>query len=143
MPQALAASREVLIVPLNPIPSQTLSITLNAQPCKIHVYQRTTGLFLDLYLNDSLVVGGVVCHDRNLLVRSLYLGFSGDLAFVDSQGAIDPFFNGLGTRWTLDYFLPAELLTPAAAPALWVPQPSTTQTQGNGAPLPPFSITIT
>lgn len=133
----------MLIVPLNPIPSQTLSITLNGQPCKIHVYQRTTGLFLDLSVNDSLVVGGVICHDRNLLVRSAYLGFSGDLAFVDLQGKADPFFNGLGTRWTLDYFLPAELVVPVGAVALWVPAPATTQTQGNGAPLPPFGITIT
>jgi hypothetical protein len=133
----------VLIVPLNPIPSQTLSITLNGQPCKIHVYQRTTGLFLDLSVNDALVVGGVICHDRNLLIRYVYLGFSGDLAFVDQKGRADPVFIGLGTRWTLDYFLPTELVVPTAVAALWVPAAATAQAQGDGAPLPPFGITIT
>ena len=37
------------------------------------------------------------------LVPTAYLGFSGWLVFVDTQGSEDPQYAGLGTRWVLVY----------------------------------------
>lgn len=91
------------VIPLLATNSQTLSVRLGGQPCKVHVYQKSTGLYLDLYVADSLLVGGVVCRNGVRLVRDAYLEFVGDLAFVDTQGTDDPEASGLGTRWILAY----------------------------------------
>lgn len=99
----------MLIVPLQPAPSQTTAVSLNGQNCQINVYTLTTGLYVDLYVDNDLIIGGVVALDRNVIVRSLYLGFVGDLAFLDTQGVSDPVYTDLGSRYVLAYFLPSEL----------------------------------
>lgn len=99
----------VSIIPLQPIPSQVIVSLLASQSCKIAVYQKNTGMFVDIYVNDALVIGGVIAEDRNRIVRSLYLGFNGDLAFIDIQGTADPEYTGLGTRYVLAYLSADEL----------------------------------
>ena len=99
----------MLIVPLTANPSQTLTTNLNGQVCQINVYQKFFGLFVDLYLNNNLIIGGVIAQNSNRIVRSLYLGFSGDLAFYDTQGNDDPDYIGLGTGWPLYYLSPTDL----------------------------------
>lgn len=91
------------IIPLQPVPSQTFTITLNNQLCQINVYQKNTGLFLDLFVGGVLIIGGVICLNLVRIVRNTYLGFIGDLAFIDNQGSSDPFYTGLGTRYSLAY----------------------------------------
>lgn len=93
-----------LIVPLDTVPNQTLSTTLNGQLVRLNVYQRTVGLFVDVALNDVLLIGGVIALDRNLIVRSKYLGFIGDLAFFDVQGFADPQWAFFGQRFFLGYW---------------------------------------
>lgn len=90
-----------LLVPLAAVPSQQIGVQLGEQACKIAVYQKTTGLYLDLRVSDNPVVTGVLCLDRNKLVLDAYLGFVGDLAFVDTQGFSDPDYTGLGSRFVL------------------------------------------
>jgi len=110
------------IIPLKAVKSQTLAVTLGAQQCTINVYQKFYGVFLDLYVSPAfanptptLVLGGQICQNLNLLVRSLYLGFTGDLAFNDTQGTANPIYIGLGSRFQLVYLTPAEVLTSQAA----------------------------
>lgn len=93
----------MLQIPLQAVPAQILKTQLAGQPCTIKVYQKSTGLFLDLYVNDALLIGGVICQDANRIVRSEYKGFIGDLAFFDTQGSEDPYYVGLGARWVLCY----------------------------------------
>lgn len=88
-------------IPLQSIPSQILSIQLANLPVKIQVYQKRTGLYLDLYVNDAPIVTGAICRDRVWIVREAYRGFVGDLAFIDTQGASDPEYSGLGSRYQL------------------------------------------
>jgi hypothetical protein len=59
----------------------------------------------------SPILSGVLCENVNRLVRNSYFGFLGDLAFLDNQGTSDPFYTGLGTRYSLIYLEPADLLT--------------------------------
>jgi hypothetical protein len=101
----LSAFSSILIVPLLTTPSQTLSVELNDQNTNINVYQRSTGLYVDVGINAGLIIAGVLALDRNRIVRDGYLGFTGDLAFWDSQGTKDPDWTGLNTRYYLGYFL--------------------------------------
>ncbi|KWO54482.1 phage baseplate plug protein [Burkholderia territorii] len=93
----------MLTIALAATPSQRLSINLAQQACGINLYQKRTGLYLDLYVAGSLIIAGVLCRNRVYLVREAYLGFRGDLAFVDTAGNDDPDYTALGTRWPLLY----------------------------------------
>lgn len=124
-------------VPLQPVASQTVTITLGNQNCTINVYAKQlaalqflletdTGLllatekyaeldvtpdtfpvssavFVDLYVNGTLIIGGVPAFNETLIVRDAYLGFTGDLVFYDTQGSTDPVYTGLGSRYVLAY----------------------------------------
>ena len=105
----------MLQVPLQAVPSQTVTVSLNNQTCQISVRQTTFGMFLTLAVNNSIIVAGVICENLNRMVRDAYLGFSGDLFFVDSQGDSDPFFTGLGDRFALMYVDPTEVAAGIAA----------------------------
>lgn len=91
------------IVPLQPLPSQIVNIILGGQSCTLKVYQKFYGLFIDVSVNESLIIGGVVCEDRNRIVRSQYLGFEGDLVFFDTVGTHDPEYTDLGSQFILAY----------------------------------------
>ncbi len=90
-----------MVVPLSAVPSQMLAVALGGQSCRIVIRTRLTGPYLDLYVNDASIALGVLCLDRTALVRAAYTGFVGELAFVDTQGASDPTYDGLGTRYVL------------------------------------------
>lgn len=98
-----------IIIPLQPVPNQTVSIPLNNQNCQINVYQKFFGLYLDLVNGGVGVRAGVSCLNGNLLIRYRYLPFIGDLMFLDTQGKTDPFYTGLGNRYLLAYLFPSEL----------------------------------
>lgn len=99
------------VIPTQPLPNQSFQVQLATQACTIAIYQETYGLFLDLYIGANLVIGGVICENLNRIVRSLYLGFIGDLVFNDTQGLTDPVYTGLGSRYQLIY-LEAQDLPP-------------------------------
>lgn len=88
-------------IPLVAAPSQSMSVQLGEQSCRINVRQRRTGVFLDLLVQDAPIALGVKAIDRKFLIRAAYTGFEGDLFFVDTQGDENPQFAGLGTRWQL------------------------------------------
>ena len=84
-------------------------IVLEGQATTLRVYQKFFGLYIDVLLNDVLVIGGVVGRDRNRIVRSDYLVYDGDFAFFDTQGRHDPDYAELGNRYLLGYFSQDEL----------------------------------
>lgn len=93
----------MLYIPLHQVANQQLTVQLSGQNCQINVYQKFFGLFLDLYVSDSLIIGGVLCQNLNRLVRSAYLGFIGDLGWWDLYGNQDPVYTGIGVRFRLVY----------------------------------------
>lgn len=97
-----------VIIPLQPVPSQMITVSLANQTCQILVSQKLSGMYLDLYVQNNLIIGGVICQNLNRIVRDAYLGFVGDLVFVDSQGFDDPVYTGLGSRFNLAYLSAAE-----------------------------------
>ncbi|MDE1906087.1 MAG: hypothetical protein KGH75_06500 [Rhodospirillales bacterium] len=96
------------VIPLLPIPAQDLTCVLNGQNCAISVYTKATGTFLDLSVSGTPVITGMICRSSVLLVRLAYLGFLGDLMFLDTQGNADPAYTGFGSRWQLVYLAPGD-----------------------------------
>lgn len=102
----------MLVVPLQTLPSQSLQIQLDGQSCTLNVYQYAFGLFMDVYVAGAPIITGVICQNLNRIVRSAYLGFSGDFAFVDTKGDTDPIYTGLGdssARYQLVYLEESDL----------------------------------
>jgi hypothetical protein len=91
------------LIPIQDVFSQSFQVQLANQSCSINIYQNDFGLFFDLSVSGTLIIGGVVCQNMNRIVRDLYLGFVGDFCFVDAQGSEDPISPGLGTRFFLVY----------------------------------------
>jgi hypothetical protein len=88
-------------IPLIATPAQQLTVQLGRLSCLITVYQKSTGFYLNLSVLNVPVVTGVLCHNDVLLVRSPSSGFIGDLYFHDTQGSLDPTYDGLGDRFVL------------------------------------------
>lgn len=97
-------------IPLQAKPSQTIQVTLGDQITQINVYQLRSGLYCDVSVSGlGTIIAGVICQNINRIVRSLYLGFKGDLVFWDSQGDSDPDYTGLGGRFQLVWVTPDDL----------------------------------
>jgi len=106
------------IIPINDVFSQTIpSVQLGGQNTQINLYQKNNNhLYCDVSVNNSPITTGVLCLNMVRIVRSAYLGFIGDLMFIDQQGTftppstgLDPSSPGLGTRFLLCYLTPADL----------------------------------
>ena len=99
----------MLTIPITANYAQTLTTVLNQHTCHINIYQKFYGVFVDLYVDTGLIIGGVLAEDRNFIGRDTYLGFLGDIGFIDTQGNDDPNYVGLGSRFVLVYLTPAEV----------------------------------
>ena len=91
------------IIPITAVASQQLSVSLGGQSCAINLYQKSTGLFFDLAVEGNPIVTAMLCMNGVGLVQQPYLGFVGQVAFIDTQGSSDPDYTGLGTRFVLTY----------------------------------------
>jgi hypothetical protein len=96
------------IIPLAAVPSQTFSAVLGGQNCQLAIYQKSTGLFIDVRMNGAGVALAVLALDRNRTVRLDDGTFIGDLVFYDTQGVDDPDYTGLGARFKLAYIEPSD-----------------------------------
>ena len=81
------------IIPITPVASQSFSVQLGTQNCKINLYQKGTE-----------IVSSMICLNEVGLVRETYLGFVGQLLFIDTLGSSDPYYTDLGTRYILTYW---------------------------------------
>lgn len=97
------------IIPLKSVPNQTMATPVGTQNCELNIYQKSNGLYMDVFLDGAAIIRGVICQNENRIIRDLYLGFAGDFAFFDTEGASDPDFTGLGVRYILIYIEAADL----------------------------------
>lgn len=73
-------------------PSQDVEIgPMTSSSAAEPVYENVNPVFLDLQVNDSPVIGGVLCLHDTRIVRDAYLGFVGDLAVIDTVGSASPY----------------------------------------------------
>lgn len=103
----------MLIVPTLAVPSQKIKTVLANNIVDLSVYQLRYGMFMDVTINGVFEIGGVICQNKNRIIRSAYLnagvGFSGDFSFFDLNGSSDPTYQGLGTQFQLGYITQEEL----------------------------------
>ena len=97
------------IIPIQDVPSQTFTINLAGQQTQINLYTRTTGMYCDVLVNNTLIIGGVYCANLAKIVQNTYLGFIGDLIFYDTQGDTPPSSPGLGKRYVFYYLSTTDL----------------------------------
>ncbi|WP_017133253.1 hypothetical protein, partial [Pseudomonas agarici] len=71
------------VVPLSATPSQTFAAVLGGQNCTFRIYQKSTGMFLDLSIDQTKILTGVLCLNLVNIVQQEYLGFVGGLFFMD------------------------------------------------------------
>lgn len=90
--------------------SQSIFITLEGQSCLIRIIQRDSSIYMDLTVNGNPILQGVPCLYANKIVRYKYLGFRGDLFFLDNEGQSEPQWNGLADRFPLYFITEAELV---------------------------------
>ena len=93
----------MLAIPIAATPSQTLSVLLSGQDVRLNIYQKTTGLFVDVLVAGVTLVSCAIARDRVPIIRNDYRGFIGDIFFKDLLGASDPNYSGLGTQFVLGY----------------------------------------
>ena len=100
----------MLTIPIQSVPNQTFNVLLNNQQVTINLYMITEDnkLYMDVELNNNIVVSCVPCQNLNRIIRNLYFEFIGDFMFYDLQGNSDPIWSGLGTRFVLNYLQAAE-----------------------------------
>lgn len=99
----------MLLIPLQAVPNQTLGVALSNQNVRLTIYTRNSDLFMDVFVDTTAIIRGVICQNKNRIVRDLYLGFQGDFAFFDTQGDTDPVYTGLASRYALIYLEPSDL----------------------------------
>lgn len=95
-------------IPMQPTPAQTVKSLLNDQNCQIYLYQKQRGLFVDISVDGVAIVTGVIARDAVPIICREYVGFSGNLIFIDTQGKSDPSYEGLGSRFALVYLTESE-----------------------------------
>jgi hypothetical protein len=104
----------MLVIPVNPVNAQLLTVTLANQPTQLVITQRPAGIFVDIYVNSALLLAGCIARNAVPMIQDLYFGYEGDLAFYDTQATtatngLDPYYTGLGDRFILVYLTPADL----------------------------------
>jgi hypothetical protein len=117
----------MLSIPLQAVPSQSLSITLDGQAAEINVYQLGTPPYTHMYFDltesgQAIVTCRIIRGYGNLpntqpqllLEDAQYQGFEGDFILVDTLAsptvpALDPEYTGLGSRWQLIYVEASDL----------------------------------
>lgn len=95
-------------IPLQPVPTQATKVVLGGQNVQLLIYQKPQGVFVDINTDGVDIVIGVVARDAVPLMCRDYLGFIGNLLFVDTQGNSDPSYDGLGSRFSLVYLTAEE-----------------------------------
>ena len=107
------------LIPIQPVPSQTLNIALAGQSIQLAIYAKGSQdcIYVDTYLNGVGISYGVIAQDVNVLVPTgSYMGLAGNLLFTDTQGTSSPLgWTGLGSRWVLIYLTQAEYAAMVAA----------------------------
>ncbi|EBG0050131.1 hypothetical protein VQ196_000155 [Salmonella enterica] len=96
-------------ISLKPLKAQEVSVNLDGQAVTLRIVQRTTGLFMDVGVDNLWIAQGVLCLNCNKIVRYPYLKFRGEIFFADTKGSLDPVYDELGTRFKLFYATEEEM----------------------------------
>lgn len=83
----------LMTIPLQPIPNQSVSYSLNGASYTIDVETRRERLYITVWNEEGRVLS------NRALLSYAPVGFG--LQLVDTLGTEDPVYTGLGSRWLL------------------------------------------
>lgn len=90
-------------IALTNIPSQTVTTTLSGKQARLWVRQLSSGLYVDVWLDETPFLMGALCLTGVPLIRNPASILPGELVFIDTEGNEDPDYTGLEKRWVLVY----------------------------------------
>lgn len=90
-------------IPLQPVPAQRLTCNLSGVGCSFWLRQLSTGLYIDVTVNDQAAIMGAICLNEVDIIRNPISPLPGKLYFVDTQGTDAPYYDSLGSRFILQY----------------------------------------
>lgn len=90
-------------IPLQPIPSQTISVVLDGQPCVIGLRELGGRQYFSLSVNGTIICENVLIVNNSRIVNAEYTDFIGEFASIDMAGDEPPNYTGWGTRWLLAF----------------------------------------
>ena len=97
----------MLKIPLMSVPNQRLQTQIDGITYALVLTQRTTGMFIDIYVDGVAACLGVVCIDRAPITA---LGYDGAFVFIDNSGnSVNPEWSLLNDSVFLYYVTAAEL----------------------------------
>ena len=93
----------MILIPTQPIPSQSISILLGGQSCIVTLRQLLDRQYLSLSANGVDLCDNVLIQFNSAIVRMGYTGFIGDIYCLDESGNQPPTYTGWSSRWNLYY----------------------------------------
>ena len=93
----------ILNIPLKPIPSQSLTISLNGQQCYIKVFSKNDEVFIDLTVNEIIICQGILCTKNVIILPNDSFSFTGILYFTSQENSENPDYTTFGDKWFLQY----------------------------------------
>ena len=97
----------MLKIPLMSVPNQRLQTQIDGITYALVLTQRTTGMFIDIYVDGVAACLGVVCIDRAPITA---LGYDGAFVFIDNTGnSVNPQYLLLNDSIFLYYVTADEL----------------------------------
>jgi hypothetical protein len=84
---------KIMVIPLQPIPNQSVSFPLNGIAYTIDINTLRGELYISVWQAGTYVL-------RNRALRS-YAPVGFGLQLADTEGTEDPVYTGLGARWVL------------------------------------------
>ena len=92
------------VLSLTQEPSQIVKTVLSGQyQVQILIQQKRQGLFVDVNLDGVDIVTSVIALNETPIISREYLGFPGNLLFIDLNGKDDPVYNQFNDRFNLIY----------------------------------------
>lgn len=98
----------MILIPLQAVPNQTVSIVLDDQNCTLNVRQNGDRLYLSLVCDAQDVCDAHIAQNRVLMPAWSTTLFSGKLVFIDNEGSAHPDYSRLGERFFLYYLTDEE-----------------------------------
>lgn len=94
---------DISLIPIQAIPDQTFVVELNDKDCEIHLYLRYRYMYMDLKVDDEVIIQGQICLNNVNILQYNHLNFKGNFKFIDTQGTDDPYYSSFGERFVLAY----------------------------------------
>ncbi len=95
-------------IPLQPIPSQKFSITINQQNCSIWIYQKGLRLYFDLNTDDKNICTAAVCLVSIPIIQRVQGDFQGNFIFISKDYKEQPNYENIGRTHFLIYYTDEE-----------------------------------